>query len=390
MSYKINNLGLNVIPIESNFSSNQIFSPGTQDPDTGAITGNSRSKFKVSSDNQFLVGMQKQAITVNDPPQNTGYFYRVNFDSSTGLFTNYQQFYGGMNIRDFELASNSNNAIYIRGLNSPLGQQEGEILVKDLINLSTNPRLLNENATSTVSSKFTYLQKDRHGNLLVSSYSTDLNKNKYIHRISNQNSFASSYVETNFVYLNNYTIDVLPQVIPELIALPSCSLTPLTLNSETNTGSIVYENYSSITTEINYNLTLSTQDVTLKANNYILLKPNTHIKSGSKLLAKIQPCSITQSKMSNLDEGKKNEQIKSNLDIIMYPNPSNSIVTFNSTEERINKITIVSLDGKQVINQLVNNLNEFQLNVSVLENGIYIVSVETKEGKTHTQKLVKN
>ena len=94
--------------------------------------------------------------------------------------------------------------------------------------------------------------------------------------------------------------------------------------------------------------------------------------------------------MSNLDEGKKNEQIKSNLDIIMYPNPSNSIVTFNSTEERINKITIVSLDGKQVINQLVNNLNEFQLNVSVLENGIYIVSVETKEGKTHTQKLIKN
>jgi hypothetical protein len=395
LSYKINNSGLNLTPIESNFTNNQIYSPGTQNTSTGTITGNVTSKIKVSSDNQYLVGMQKQAVLVNDPPQNTGYFYRISFDGSTGLFTNYQQFYGGMNIKDFELASNSNILYYIRRVCTvpSLIQKEGEILVKDLINLSTNPRLLNENAASTASSKFSYLQKDRQGNLLISSDFTDLNKNKYVHRISNQNSFASSYVETNFVYLNNYTINVLPQVIHELVPLPTCSLTPLTLNTETNTGSIVYDNYRNITTQSNYIVNLSSQDISLKAKDYIILKPNTQIKTGSKFHAKIQPCNLIQTgRYSNLDEDIKDNtaiSIDSN-NIKMYPNPSNSIVTFNSIKERINKITIVSLDGKQVINQLVNNLNEYQLNVSNLENGIYLVNIETKEGKTHTQKLIKN
>lgn len=231
------------------------------------------------------------------------------------------------------------------------------------------------------------LQRAIDGNI----YFTNKIEPTKLFKINNQNSWSTSSISSQIIDFGSYktTMD-LPQLIPFVPVSETLNCPELTLNTETNTGSIVYQNYSSITTQTNYNLTLSTQDVTLKAKDFIKLKPNTHIKSGSKLLAKIQPCTITQNKTSDLEEEKNNELIKSYLDITMYPNPSNSNITFNYKLERINKITIFSLDGKQVINQLLNNLNEYQLNISNLENGIYLVNIETKEGKRHTQKLIKN
>lgn len=374
--FSIDSSGLNETPIHSQLNDYTI---GTS----------VRTMYKFNTNNLLGI-LESTNFNGNDSK-----FSTINFNNNTGVFSNHNVVnninpLGQLNANSFEFSLDSQKAYFV-------GQ---DLIVKDLsipsvigrkvTTLPTLPTIPNYNPFLINSY---HIQKDKYGNILIVG-----DGQNYLSNINDQNSFATSSFNQNFLILNsnfnNYAGPwdiqraVLPQVIPELITSSTCL--PLTLNSETNIGSVIYQNYSSITTQTNYNLTLSTQNVTLKAKDFIKLKPNTHIKSGSKLLAKIQPCTIIQNKTSDLEEDKNNELIKSYLDITMYPNPSNSNVTFNSKVERINKITIFSLDGKQVINQLLNNLNEYQLNISNLENGIYLVNIETKEGKRHTQKLIKN
>lgn len=385
-----NQNGLNCFSLDSSgFNETPIYSP-LNDYTTGTSV---RTMFKFNTNN--LLGILESTNFIGTDSK----FSTINFNNTTGVFSNHTLInninpLGQLNANGFEFSSDSQKVYFV-------GQ---DLIVKDLsapsvvgrkvTTLPTLPTIPNYNPFIINSY---HIQKDKYENILIVG-----DGQNYLSKIIDQNLFATSSFNQNFLLLNsnfnNYAgpWDIQRAVLPQVILGNTPSVTyycnnPIILNTETNTGSIVYDNYSTITTETNYNLTLSTQDVTLKANNYILLKPNTHIKSGSKFIAKIQPCNLIQTgRYNNSYKDENNELIKSNFDIIMYPNPANSIVTFNSTEERINKITIVSLDGKQVINQLVNNLNEFQLNVSILENGIYIVSIETKEGKTHTQKLIKN
>lgn len=328
-------------------------------------------------------------------------FSTINFNNSTGVFSNHNLVnninpLGQLNANSFEFSADSQKVYFV-------GQ---DLIVKDLSIPSVVGRKVTTLPTLPVIPNYNpfiinsyHIQKDKYEKILIVG-----DGQNYLSNINDQNSFATSSFNQNFLSLNsnfnNYAgpWDIQRAVLPQVILGNTPSViyycnNPLILNSEANTGQITYDNYSNITTQSNYIVNLSSQDISLKAKDYIILKPNTQIKTGSKFHAKIQPCNLIQTgRYSNLDEDIKDNtaiSIDSN-NIKMYPNPSNSILTFNSIKERINKITIVSLDGKQVINQLVNNLNEYQLNVSNLENGIYLVNIETKEGNTHTQKLIKN
>lgn len=182
-----------------------------------------------------------------------------------------------------------------------------------------------------------------------------------------------------------------PQLIPEL-ASNSQNCQSLTLSTETNTGIYTYQNYSDITTEVNYDINLSTQDITMKANDFVLLKPNTHIVTGSKFLAKIEACTTSRNskEFGKQDEKFENNQVDiNNAKVKIYPNPSNSFVTFESENYSISSITITSTEGFRVFNNKIQHLNSYQLDISFLRNGIYIVTIETKEGKTFVEKLIK-
>lgn len=77
-----------------------------------------------------------------------------------------------------------------------------------------------------------------------------------------------------------------------------------------------------------------------------------------------------------------NEEIIDENSILIYPNPSNSFVTMSRP---ISELKIYSMDGKLVLdsNNVINHID-----VSGLENGMYILSYEHK-GKRQIRKLLK-
>lgn len=77
------------------------------------------------------------------------------------------------------------------------------------------------------------------------------------------------------------------------------------------------------------------------------------------------------------------------LAIRCYPNPTSNSINFQSSEA-INgfKITLYDLTGRIVKSTFTNN-DKILLNISDLENGIYIAEIEI-EGKKTTEKIIKN
>ncbi|WP_395053942.1 T9SS type A sorting domain-containing protein [Flavobacterium sp.] len=386
LSYKIDNLGFNFIPIESIFPANQIYAPGSWNSSFQYVDGLENAKFRIAPNNSFLIGLQYGRNNANDPAYSSAFFYKVAFNSTTGVFSNFQSFSGvGYKIKEFEISNNSNNLFFIRKKFQAIGQNiDGEILVKD-ININSNPvRILNQFNTSNPSSEFNYIQKDRNGNILISSTFINLNRDKYIHKIENQDDFLNSSVNVNFVYLNSYSISSLPQLIPELLAPVSLCPT-LTLTSEPNSGLFTYQNYSTITTQTNYSIDLLSQNISLRASDYITLKPNTLIKTGSTFSAKIQSCVLAakNSNSSNFEEEAINSKV-----VKLFPNPNEGSFTvlFNKEMKNTN-IVVYDIFGKLVFNTLFDGTS-LDLNIPNITSGLYLVKITSNE-LNETLKFIK-
>jgi hypothetical protein len=190
-----------------------------------------------------------------------------------------------------------------------------------------------------------------------------------------------------------------------------CCQENIVLNSVESGTNTVYNANNSVITETNYTLN-SGVTTTLKSGMTITLKPNTHIKNGSAFLAILETCEGNQlvNKSASIveameqpiksddysrashdeittEEGIENDAIRN--PITMYPNPSNSMVTITSTSDKIKRLSVVSIEGKEILNQITDS-NSYQLNVSNFSRGIYIVSIETEKGELISKKLIKN
>ncbi|WP_298156555.1 M43 family zinc metalloprotease [Flavobacterium sp.] len=189
-----------------------------------------------------------------------------------------------------------------------------------------------------------------------------------------------------------------------------CCQENIVLNAVESGTNTVYNANNSVTTETNYTLN-SGVTTTLKSGVTIALKPNTHIKKGSAFLAILETCEGNQlvnksaAMVEVIEQPRKNENYSRELHdestaeegineaarnvITMYPNPSNNMVTISSTSDTIKRLSIVSIDGKEVLNQITDGTS-YQLNVSNFSRGIYIVSIETEKGEIISKKLIKN
>lgn len=394
-SFKIDNNGLSLTPVISNFTNSQIYNYGSYNSSTSQVTGIESADFRITPNNTKLVGLQYAKYSgTSDPdsdPTNLRYkLYTLNFNSSTGQFSNYQELtlgYGAF-ISEFEISNNSNNLYLIRMRQPIVGDpvQDGEIVVKDLTNNATPVRVLNEFNTTTPSSKFSYIQKDRHGNIQVSSIFTANNRNLYLHKIDNQDSFTNSSVKVNNLSLNNNPISSLPQLIPELEPL---GCTDIVLSSETNQNAFSYFNYASITAQSNYAVDLSTQDINMYARDFIALKSNTHIKSGSKYLAKIWNCSSTIAITREYDSEFKGDDFDNEENVIkLYPVPSDSKLNIESLKE-LKKIEIISIDGKVVTEYLFDAEKKIEIDISNFIKGIYFVKAIDIKDEVLMKKFIK-
>ncbi len=165
-----------------------------------------------------------------------------------------------------------------------------------------------------------------------------------------------------------------------------------------SSSSVAYHTADYIETNSNY-IVNSTSEVSLKARNYIVMKPQSQINSGARFLARIENCNGTSNaKMINpvttfenfkpisFSESNELPNVK-HLDISglkIYPNPSDGLINITTSLNTELKVNIFDTLGKEVINtKVTNNV----LNVSSLTSGVYIVKV-TEEGKTATRKLV--
>lgn len=69
--------------------------------------------------------------------------------------------------------------------------------------------------------------------------------------------------------------------------------------------------------------------------------------------------------------------------VSVYPNPTRDIVNINTTS-KVSKVTIFGTDGKQLLEDSTSKVN-----VSKLPSGVYILKIHFADGKSSTQKIVK-
>lgn len=145
-----------------------------------------------------------------------------------------------------------------------------------------------------------------------------------------------------------------------------------------------------IETEQNY-LVSNGQNITLQANNYILMEPNSLIASGSVFLAHIQECGLCEGstgERQSLMQKSENESIDINEKLLLYPNPANTKVNL-SVGSNIKHITVVSITGTTVLDYEITEQKEvYTLDISNYNTGVYFVRAITQNGETYIEKLI--
>lgn len=68
----------------------------------------------------------------------------------------------------------------------------------------------------------------------------------------------------------------------------------------------------------------------------------------------------------------------------IYPNPASDQINVFAKGTAVEQVSVFSISGQKVMESASDNLN-----IATLSEGIYMVRVQTQNGKTHTQKLVK-
>jgi hypothetical protein len=71
------------------------------------------------------------------------------------------------------------------------------------------------------------------------------------------------------------------------------------------------------------------------------------------------------------------------LGVTFYPNPAHSNLTIESSE-LLKTLSFISLNGKLILSEAMNT-NQFDLDVSTLPSGLYLVVFETNKSKFHTK-----
>ena len=73
--------------------------------------------------------------------------------------------------------------------------------------------------------------------------------------------------------------------------------------------------------------------------------------------------------------------------VSIYPNPAKAYLNINNIQD-VNKLVISNILGKAVLIRNISD-NSMRINVSDLENGIYIVTLFTESGLSRSERIIK-
>ncbi len=154
--------------------------------------------------------------------------------------------------------------------------------------------------------------------------------------------------------------------------------------------------------KINANITSPSTLVSYHAGDWVLLKPPFHAMTGSRVIAYIEGCAefYQQKQIANSNSLIKNVQpraieeielekiveINTQETFLVHPNPTKEFINISATN-LIDVVIITDLNGR-VVKQIKPEGIEVQVNISDLEQGVYILNA-TSNGKSFTQKIVK-
>ena len=72
----------------------------------------------------------------------------------------------------------------------------------------------------------------------------------------------------------------------------------------------------------------------------------------------------------------------------MFPNPANHFLRISSTNEEIHSISILNLSGQVILNREASSSRIFGLDISEIQNGLYVVCVNGKNGTKHYSRIL--
>lgn len=337
------------------------------------------SNIKVSPDKSRIGITVPQKDEFNPLLGSQTRFYAFNSASGT-VTTTSEVAINGLNTRSFDFSPVNNNLVFYNSLTYGTGgNYTSNVFGRDLSNGNV------ANLYTGTQDYYQCIQKTPTSDVYIGKNSTS----RYLGRFSALNiynpSIMSSFIDMNPDYPNPLRFSYfMPQPIPKL----DCALyEDLKGNNITNNYS--YQVSDKIMTSGGY-IVNANQDITFYANNAIEFKANTHLKSNSKVLAKIQPCPTSGSKMQGVNSiGETTTSPRIKNDLIIAPNPVSYFVSVTIIGNVFNKITITSLDGKLVKSQRIENTREYLLDVSGITQGIYIITVETSNGEKISKKLIR-
>lgn len=178
--------------------------------------------------------------------------------------------------------------------------------------------------------------------------------------------------------------------LPQWVQNQNCIRTLTTSNQITTSLSQERNNWIIASNEI----INSTTRVVYHAGDFVELIPGFETSDDSQFSAYIEGCSNDFQYRPSTSKQSKNIVTTSQLNqslknITIYPNPSSNTIEIQS-DNKFNKVTIVSLEGRIVYDKSLDKTNSLQVDVSGFANGVYLVNVIDENGKLSSQKLIKN
>ncbi|HLP65069.1 T9SS type A sorting domain-containing protein [Flavobacterium sp.] len=138
--------------------------------------------------------------------------------------------------------------------------------------------------------------------------------------------------------------------------------------------------------------------VVYHAENFVELNPGFEAVEGAQFAAYPEGCS--GSYVYREDEQVSPIQASPNIDDVnlikklkgfaIIPNPSSNFIEIVTKGTVFTKLTITSIDGKVVFEQSSDATDKMKVQISNYEKGVYIITIDTDDGESMSEKLIKN
>ena len=138
---------------------------------------------------------------------------------------------------------------------------------------------------------------------------------------------------------------------------------------------------STITSLLLFNLIIAQSSINGLSSGS-LITPNSYISIGEIVIDPINPNQSSSSGIIGIltqinQQTLEVSRFELNSDLLVYPNPTNSIIYFESSTILLDeKISVFTMDGKQVLNSKIENDNS--INLEKLSSGNYLIQFENK------------